>query len=74
MTGKTTQYKKIELRPGFNRNLTEYANEGTWIDGDKVRFKNGRPQKIGGWAKEVASTFEGICRDLFSWAALNTRS
>ena len=73
MTGRGTQYKKIELTPGINKNLTEYANETTWVDGDKVRFQNGRPQKIGGWVRSVASSFVGVCRDLFSWAALDSK-
>jgi len=43
---------KLQFRPGVNRETTSYTNEGGWFDCDKVRFKYGLPQKIGGWEKK----------------------
>ena len=61
---------KYLFRPGINREGTEYDNEGGWFDINLVRFKNGRPQKFGGWAKLHTSTFLGTCRSLLSWISL----
>src|SRR3954469_24144378 len=64
--------QKLQLRPGINRESTNYANEGGWYDGDKVRFRAGMPEKIGGWKKSLTSTFEGSCRSLHEWMALDS--
>jgi hypothetical protein len=61
---------KILLKPGVNRENTRYTNEGGWYDGDKVRFRQGTPEKIGGWARRSSSTFLGICRSLWNWVTL----
>jgi hypothetical protein len=61
---------KYLFRPGINREGTEYDNEGGWFDINLVRFKNGRPQKFGGWVKLHTSTFLGTCRSLLSWISL----
>jgi len=45
--------QKLEFRPGINTELPDYANENGWSDGDKIRFRVGYPEKIGGWAKKV---------------------
>ena len=42
---------KYQFRPGINKELTSYANEGGWRDSDKIRFRFGKPEKIGGWLK-----------------------
>ena len=62
---------KLQFRPGIVQDLTSYANEGGWRDGDKVRFRLGYPEKIGGWAKYTSSTFLGTCRALHNWIALD---
>jgi hypothetical protein len=62
---------KLQFRPGLVRDLTSYSNEGGWRDGDKVRFRLGYPEKIGGWAKYSSSTFLGSCRALHNWTALD---
>ena len=59
--------RKIQLRPGVNRDTTNYSNEGGWFECDKVRFFSGFPQKIGGWLKATPNTFIGVCRQLFNW-------
>ena len=62
---------KLQFRPGIVRDLTSYSNEGGWRDGDKVRFRLGYPEKIGGWSKYSSSTFLGTCRALHNWIALD---
>jgi hypothetical protein len=62
--------KKLVLKPGVNRENTRYTNEGGWFESDKVRFRQGTPEKIGGWARISASTFQGFCRSLWNWITL----
>ena len=61
---------KFVFRPGINREGTDYDNEGGWFDANLIRFKNGRPQKIGGWSKDTANTFLGKARSLHGWVSL----
>lgn len=61
---------KLQFRPGINREVTSYTNEGGWFDCDKVRFRYGFAEKIGGWQKYSALTFLGTCRALHPWVAL----
>jgi hypothetical protein len=63
--------QKIQFRPGVNREGTDYSNEGGWYACDKVRFRSGFPEKIGGWIRLSNDTFLGICRILWNWVALN---
>jgi hypothetical protein len=62
---------KFVFRPGINREGTDYDNEGGWFDSNLVRFKNGRPQKIGGWTKDTAQSYAGTARALHGWVALS---
>ena len=62
---------KLQFRAGINRDSTSYTNEGGWFDGDKVRFRNGLPEKIGGWTKYSDNQFVGTCRALHTWTALD---
>ena len=62
---------KLAYRPGINKESTSYANEGSWYDCDKVRFRLGFPEKIGGWIQLSATTFLGSARDLHSFVALD---
>ena len=61
----------LKFKPGMNRESTSYSNEGGWFTGDKVRFRFGAPEKIGGWSSYSDNTFLGTCRALFSWVALD---
>jgi len=63
-------YSKYNFKPGINREGTDYSNEGGWYDANLVRFRQGRPEKIGGWAKESSNTYLGIARALHSWVDL----
>lgn len=62
---------KLQFKPGINREITSYANEGGWFDCDKVRFYLGFPEKLGGWEKYSSSSYLGTARSLHSWSALN---
>jgi hypothetical protein len=61
---------KFIFRPGINREGTDYDNEGGWFDANLIRFKNGRVQKIGGWAKDTLETYLGKARALHAWVSL----
>jgi hypothetical protein len=60
--------QKLQFRPGLNREGTDYSNEGGWYDGDKIRFRSGFPEKIGGWTQVSNNTFDGVARSLWIWA------
>tara|TARA_R100001163_G_C5062896_1_gene200058 strand:+ start:163 stop:2016 length:1854 start_codon:yes stop_codon:yes gene_type:complete len=60
----------IKLKPGINREGTRYTTEGGYYDGDKIRFRQGTPEKIGGWAQISSNTFLGVCRSLHNWITL----
>lgn len=62
---------KLQFRPGVNQDLTSYTNEGGWRDGDKIRFRLGNVEKIGGWAKATTDTYVGTARALHNWIALD---
>ena len=62
---------KLQFKPGINRETTSYSNEGGWFDGDKIRFRMGFPEKIGGWVKNSDNAFLGTCRALHPWVALS---
>lgn len=61
---------KIGLRPGVNREGTNYSAEGFYYDCDKIRFRSGKPEKIGGWQRLSNSSFQGICRSIENWSTL----
>ena len=60
----------LKFRPGINKETTSYTNKGGWNDCDKVRFRFGYPEKLGGWEKYATSTFLGVARSLHAWANL----
>ena len=64
---------KLNFKPGINKEETDYANEGGWVDGDKIRFRKGRVEKIGGWEKLSSDTLIGSARALHSWISLGGR-
>ena len=63
--------QKLEFRPGINTELPDYANENGWKDGDKIRFRVGYPEKIGGWAKKGNNQFIGAARAMKQWTTLD---
>jgi hypothetical protein len=64
--------QKILLKPGVNRENTRYTNEGGYYESDKVRFRQGTPEKIGGWQRISDAFFQGICRSLWNWITLGS--
>ena len=62
---------KLQFKPGVNREITAYSNEGGWFDIDNVRFQKGYPEKIGGWQKRSSNSFLGTCRALHPWVSLS---
>jgi len=61
---------KILFKPGVNKENTRYTTEGGWYEADKVRFRQGSPEVIGGWQPFSAATFQGVCRSLWNWITL----
>jgi hypothetical protein len=59
--------KKLTLKAGVNKENTRYTNENGWYDSEKIRFRQGTPEKIGGWTRISSSTFLGVCRSLWNW-------
>ena len=64
---------KLNFKPGINKEETDYSNEGGWVDGDKIRFRKGKVEKIGGWEKISSGTIDGSARALHSWISLGGR-
>ena len=62
--------QKILFKPGVNKENTRYTTEGGWYECDKVRFRQGNPEVIGGWARISVNTFLGVCRSLWNWITL----
>ena len=62
---------KLNFKPGIVSDITSYSNEGGYVDGDKIRFRLGFPEKIGGWVKANQNTYEGTARSLHNWSALD---
>lgn len=62
--------KKLLLKPGVNKENTRYTNENGWYISDKVRFRQGTPEKIGGWQRISVNSFLGVCRNLWNWVTL----
>lgn len=62
---------KLQFRPGINKESTSYSNEGGWFDCDKVRFRAGFPEKIGGWAKKTPNSHLGVTRALHPWQTIS---
>ena len=61
----------LKFKPGVVSDITSYSNEGGFIDGDKVRFRFGFPEKFGGWERVTSNTYEGSARRLHNWVALD---
>ena len=63
--------QKILFKPGVNKENTRYTTEGGWYEADKIRFRQGNPEVIGGWQPLSAAMFQGVCRSLWNWVTLN---
>ena len=65
---------KVLMKSGVNKENTRYTTEGGWYISDKVRFRQGTPEKIGGWVRISAYTFLGLCRSLWNWITLQSQN
>ncbi len=63
--------KKLVMKPGVNRENTRYTTEGGWYSCEKIRFRQGSPEKLGGWQQVTDEQFLGVCRSIWSWASLS---
>lgn len=66
--------QKILFKPGVNKENTRYTTEGGWYECDKIRFRQGNPEVIGGWNILSATTFLGVCRSLWNWVLLDNKN
>jgi len=66
--------KKILFKAGVNKENTRYTTEGGWYEADKIRFRQGNPEVIGGWIRTSTNTFLGICRSLWNWVLLDSKN
>lgn len=60
-------FKKLQLKPGVNRDQTNYSGEGGWWQCNKIRFRSGYPEKVGGWLRSSINTFLGVTRQMWNW-------
>mgnify|MGYP003137913267 FL=1 len=65
---------KLQFKPGINREGTNYSNEGGWFDGDKIRFRNGLPERIGGWTRVSNTQVTGTPRKIFDFVTLDSQN
>ena len=73
MTSTSSKFFKLDFKPGFHRETTQYAEAGSWFDGDRVRFRRGKPENLRGYQKQHSTAFSGVGRDLLTWANDNTQ-
>lgn len=73
MPSTQSKLTKLNLKPGFHRESTQYSEEGSWFDGDRVRFREGKPENLRGYEKRITEGLIGTVRDLTTWADNNTQ-
>ena len=73
MASTDTQFFNLKFIPGFHRESTKYAEEGKWFDGNRVRFREGKPENLRGYTKFSTDTISGFARDALTWTDNNTR-
>jgi len=73
MASTTGRLSKLEFLPGFHRESTQYAEDGKWYDGNRVRFREGKPENFRGYEKAFQATYYGIARDILTWSDNDTK-
>lgn len=73
MASTDSQFVSLKFLPGFHRESTSYAEEGKWFDGNRVRFREGKPENLRGYTKFSTDTISGFARDMLTWTDDNTR-
>ena len=66
--------KKLLLKPGVNRENTRYTSEGGWYESDNIRFRQGTPEKLGGWTRISPASYLGLARSLLNWITLTSQN
>ena len=69
-----TKTIKYTFKQGVNRESTQYAAENGWYDCNRVRFRDQKPENIGGWSKRSSSSFDGTARDIHTWTDLSSKN
>ena len=64
-------FTNLKFRPGIISDITSHSNESGYVDGNKIRFRFGFPEKIGGWQRVSSNTYQGSARRLHNWVALD---
>ena len=72
MASTDSRLNKLEFRPGFHRESTQYSEQGSWYDGDRVRFRNGKPENLRGYNLFTPTSFDGTARAIHTWASNNS--
>jgi hypothetical protein len=73
MANSSSRLSKLNFKPGFHRESTQYSEEGKWYDGDRVRFREGKPENLRGYQKHYSTPLVGTSRDLISWISNDTQ-
>ena len=73
MASTDSKLTKLNFQPGFHKESTQYAEEGKWFEGNRIRFREGKPENIRGYAKHNTTSIEGIARDILTWSDNDTR-
>ena len=73
MASTDSKLTKLKFLPGFHKESTQYAEEGKWFEGNRVRFREGKPENLRGYIKHNSETINGIARDLLTWSDNDTR-
>ena len=73
MASSSSRLSKLNFIPGFHRESTQYSEEGKWFDGDRVRFREGKPENLRGYRKHYSEDILGTSRDLISWISNDTQ-
>lgn len=68
-----SQLVKLDFAPGFHRESTQYSEEGKWYDGNRVRFRQGKPENLRGYEKFSNTDVNGLARDILTWTDNNSR-
>ena len=68
MPSTQSKLTKLNFKPGFHRESTQYSEEGAWFDGDRVRFREGKPENLRGYEKRITEGLIGTARDLTTWS------
>ena len=74
MSSSDTRMVPLQFQAGINKERTRYSSKGYWYNGNRVRFRDGQPENIRGWAKKVNEQFSGVARAITSWASLSGAS